>query len=164
MRLINVWILLFGVVIFACSKKTPTMPAAYPFPRVGLGEIEQRFRTLIEARNPTRGEKVQQRYRNLKTLIRLLLHEGAMVDSILTRSQGKEIESLLRHKKYKEASPKVEKAINRLKYFRESDEFARFRKELNTGLIPKRKKHQKPLWQKRHKALRRKAYRNKRSY
>lgn len=129
-------VLILGLVFSACSKEKLEMPVAHPFPRVGFGDVEKQFRFLMDA-DSTRSKTVHEHYRKLKYLIRMLLHEGAMVDGVLTRFQGEEIERLLRHGQDEEASRKVREAIGRLREFRESEEFARFKKNIDTELIPR---------------------------
>ena len=73
-----------------------------------------------------------------------------MVDDILTRSQGEEIESLIRHESIDEASSKVDRAVQRLRHFRDSDEFNRLKEELGSALTPQPhlmgESHRKKIW------------------
>jgi hypothetical protein len=143
-------ILVLGVFFCSCSKEKPQMPAAHPFPRVGFGTIEHQMKLLIETKTPTNPDSVRQRYQELKSLISILLQEGAMVDDILTRSQGEKIESLLRHERDDEASSKVDGAIHRLRNFRKSDEFNRLKEELGSAPTPQPhltgESHRKKIW------------------
>lgn len=142
--------LILGVLVCACNKKKLEMPAAHPFPRIGLGEIEQQISLLVQTKQPTGSSDVQQKYEDIKTLVSMLLQEGVMVDDILTRSQGEDIESLLRHSKDEEASRKVDEAIDRLRHFRKSDEYIRFRREFDEEPVPTPQligeKRQKRIW------------------
>jgi hypothetical protein len=143
-------VLVLGILFCACSKEKLKMPVAHPFPRIGLGEIEQQIRLLDQAKHSTGPGNVRQKYGDIKILISMFLQEGVMVDDILTRAQGEEIESLLRHNKDEEASKKVNEAIDRLRKFRESDEYLRFRRELDEEPVPTPhligEEHRKKIW------------------
>lgn len=108
------------------------------------------MKLLTETKTPTNHDNVRQRYQELKGLISILLQEGAIVDDILTRSQGEEIESLLRHERDDEASSKVDGAVHRLRNFTESDEFNRLKEELGSAPTPqphlRGKNHLKKIW------------------
>ena len=138
------------LVVCACSKEKPKMPSAHPFPRVGFVVIEHRIKLLIEAASPTDPDNVRQRYRELKSLISILLQEGSMVEDILSRSHAEEIESSLRHEKDHEASQKVDESIRRLRTFRGSDEFVKLKEELGSEPLPQSHltggERQKKMW------------------
>ncbi len=144
------FILFFWVITGACSKPKPKMPSAHRFSRVGFSTINHQMNLLTESKTPTNPDSVRQRYQEFKSLISILLLEGALVDDILTRSQGEEIESLLRHERDDEASSKVDGAIHRLRNFRESDEFNRLKEELGSIPTPqphiRGENHRKKIW------------------
>jgi DNA-binding beta-propeller fold protein YncE len=71
----------------------------------------------IEKQNPTTPHNVQERYRSLTRLIWRMLKSGRHVTEILSRDEGKKIESLIRDGYLEQAARRVHDAIMKLESF-----------------------------------------------